>query len=248
MESMRKSILAGGGLAGLVIITLMLQGCASGGSKGQKQTEKLTSTISDFSMSVSKGRADIEQTLSAYDLIVNNEGGDLQKPYNQFSKGLKALEAEKVRIGKIVDRMKVEADVFFSNWEVSNENFTSPEMMQRATDRMNETKARYDAIHAAGEAAGDAYEPFITILRDQHIYLSNDLNATAAASLKKDAARIQRTSTGVYTKIDAVIAAADAYTASVAMKVEPPPACGCGCGCGDEKACGCGCGGCGCGG
>ena len=244
MESMRKSILAGGGLAGLIIITLILQGCAGGGSKGQKQTEKLTSTIADFSKSVGKGRADIEQTLAAYDLIVNNEGGDLRKPYNQFSNGLKALEEEKVRIGKIVDRMKVEADVFFTSWEANNDNFTSPEMKQRATDRLNETKARYDAIHEAGKAAGDAYDPFITILRDQHTYLSSDLNATAAASLKKDAARIQRTSTGVYDKIDAVIAAADAYTASVAMKVEPPPACACACacaaGCGAEDACGCG--------
>ena len=210
MESMHKSILAGGGLAGLVIISLMLQGCAGGGSQGQKQTEKLTSTIADFSKSVSKGRAHIEHTLAAYDLIVNNDGGDLQKPYDQFSGGLKALEKEKARIEKLVDRMKVEADVFFTNWEADNETFTSPEMKQRATARMNDTKARYDAIHAAGEAAGDAYRPFITVLRDQQTYLSNDLNAAAAASLKKDAARIQRTSASVYDKIDAVIVAADA--------------------------------------
>ena len=105
MESMRKSILAGGGLAGLVIITLMLQGCASGGSKGQKQTEKLTSTISDFSKSVTKGRAEIEQTLAAYDLIVNNEGGDLKKPYSQFSAGLKSLQEEEARIERIVAKM-----------------------------------------------------------------------------------------------------------------------------------------------
>ena len=42
-------------------------------------------------------RADIEHTLAAYDLIVNNDGGDLKKPYGQFSDGLKSLEEEEAR-------------------------------------------------------------------------------------------------------------------------------------------------------
>lgn len=211
--------------AGLMIATLVAS-CAREGSKGRRQTAKLTTTVADFTKSVRQGRVEIETTLASYDAIVNNDGGDLRKPYNTFSKGLEDLERRRERIRRLVDKMEVEADVFFASWERSLEEFTSEEMKQRSRQRMEETRKRYDAIHAEGEAAREAYAPFITVLRGQHLFLSNDLDASAATSLEKDAARIEKTSSTVYETIDAVIEAAEAYNASVAMRVEPQPACG----------------------
>ena len=66
-----------------------------------------------------------------------------------------------------------------------------------------------------GEKAGQQYGPVMKALADHVTYLGHDLNATAVASLKPDAAKLNKQVQELVKAIDETVATANQKTAAL---------------------------------
>jgi methyl-accepting chemotaxis protein len=214
---MRNLITGAGALA------LLLAGCTStGATEGQKSLDRLSKAINNLADAVEKGKTEMQETLAAYDNVVNNKDGDLLTPFKRFHSGLEKIEKRREEMKKRADEVKAAATPYFAQWKADLEKFSSEDMKKRSQERMEKTKERYQRIHKTAEEARAAYEPLMATLRDHDLYLSNDLNPESASSLQKDAEKAKKNADTVYEIMDRILKGADEYSKAVAARSEPP--------------------------
>ena len=211
-------------VAGVVAGALLVACGSSGQTEGQKQIEDLTKAINKLADSMREGKAEVERTLASYDATINNKDGDLLKHFKAFNSGLDKIEKRREDISKRGDELDAVAEQFFATWESTITKMQSPEMQNRSKERLAETKKNFQQIDKWGDEGKAAYDPLMTTLRDHALYLSSDLNAAAAKSLEKDAAKVDGNAKKLLEIMDKLLAAADEYNQRVAMKTEPAKA------------------------
>ena len=207
----------------LVLGSIFLAGCESGATSGQKNVDNLTKAINRLGDSVTKGKAELEAMLTAYDKVINNEDGDLLTPFKAFHSGLDRVEKARVDIQKRGADAEGAADAFFAHWQQDLQKFQSEDMKKRSQDRLDKTRARFKEIDQAADEASAAYQPLMATLGDHDLYLSNDLNQEAVKTLSKDAKDIKMNGDTVFKLIDGVSAFIERYNEAVAMKQQQPP-------------------------
>lgn len=210
----------------LVLGAIVLAGCASGATTGQKNVDNLTKAINKLGDSIRSGKAELEAMLTAYQQVINNEDGDLLTPFKTFHSGLEKVEKARADIQKKGTDAELAADAFFAEWQNTLQKFQSEDMRKRSQERLDTTKARFAEIDKASDEAAAAYQPLMATLKDHDLYLSNDLNAEAVKTLSKDAKDIKMNGDTVNKLIDGVLDFIDKYNEKVAMvkKQEPAPA------------------------
>jgi hypothetical protein len=80
---------------------------------------------------------------------------------------------------------------------------------------LNDTRKRYEGILEAAGKAGDAFDPFVSNLKDQILFLGHDLNPSAIQALQGDAKKLNGQAAEVFKDVDKTIATASEYTASL---------------------------------
>ncbi|MHC4972255.1 MAG: DUF2959 family protein [Planctomycetota bacterium] len=210
----------------LVLGAIVLAGCASGATSGQKNVDNLTKAINKLGDSIRKGKAELDAMLTAYDQVINNEDGDLLTPFKAFHSGIEKVEKARADIQKKGTDAELAADAFFAEWELTLQKFQSEDMKKRSKDRLDKTRARFAEIDKAADEASAAYQPLMATLKDHDLYLSSDLNAESVKSLEKDAKDIKMNGDTVNKLIDGVLDFIDKYNEAVAMvqKQQQPPA------------------------
>jgi hypothetical protein len=207
----------------LSVCVAVLAACSKGKTEEQKQVDELTSAINEFAGSLKKGKTELQTTLAEHEAIVHNKDGDYIGHYKKFNGGLEDVEERRADVRKRVEEVKTAAASYFARWEANLGKYQDEELKKKSKERMDETKARYEKVHAEGTKARDHYEPLIKTLKEHALFWGTELNAEAAKALDKDSEKIQKESDGLKAAIDAVLAACDSYNKSVAMKTEPPP-------------------------
>jgi len=207
----------------LALACAVVVACGSSGkTEGQKQIDQLTSAINDLAKSVETGKATLQTTIAEHNAVVDNKDGDLIGHYKKFNTGLDKTEKERQTIVKNREAVKAAADPFFAQWKSELDKFTSPDLKARATERMEETRKRFEAISKIGDEARAAYEPLMATLKDHALFWANDLNADSAKALAKDSEQVNGDAKKLYGLLDQVIEAAKNYNKAVAMRMKPP--------------------------
>lgn len=204
------------------LIAVLIAACNSTGSKGQSELQDLTSQINKLAAQLGEGKADLQKTLTEHDAIVNNTDGNFVGHYKQYTKGIETVEKDREGIRKQVQRVKDAANPYFTRWRDENSKITDPGLRNRDANSMETTKARYDEIFKAGDAARAAYEPLMVTLKDHRQVWANNLNASSAAEMKKDSEALDKSAKNLYGLIDTVISTAKKYNESVAMRTSMP--------------------------
>jgi phosphoenolpyruvate-protein kinase (PTS system EI component) len=202
----------------VVLGAILLAGCASGATSGQKNVDNLTKAINRLGDSITKGKAELEAMLTAYDQVINNKDGDLLTPFKTFHSGLDRVEKARADIQKKGTEAEIAADAFFAEWQTTLTKFQSEDMKKRSQERLETTRARFKEIDKTSDEARAAYQPLMATLRDHDLYLSNDLNQEAVKTLSKDAEGIKMNGDTLFKLIDDVLARIDKYNEMVAMK------------------------------
>lgn len=217
-------LVTGGGLICLALLGLVLVGCESGQTEGQKQVDKLSSAIDNVMKDVEGAKAAIQKTLDAHAQIVHNTTGDLLTPFKAFSMGVDEIESYDAKIGESVKEFETVGAAFFNQWKTANEGYDSEDMKKRARDRYETTLGRFKKLEEAAKEGAAAYDPLIVKLKDHRLFFSNDLNKESAAGLAEDDAKIKELSDAVLAALDHVLEFGKSYNEAVAMKTTPPPA------------------------
>lgn len=211
-----------GPVAGFLALAALLSGCQSGKTEGQKQVDQLTSQLEDFKKTLTETKADLQATLAEHDAVVANKDGDLVGHYAKFVDGLESCEEHQQEIRADLERIQTTAAPYFAKWQQDMAMISDEDLRESSEERMKDTQERLQEMQENGAKARDECEPLMRTLRDHATYLSSDLNASAAASLSKDASKLSKSSEAAFALLDAAIAVTQEFQKSIAMRTEPP--------------------------
>jgi hypothetical protein len=105
--------------------------------------------------------------------------------------------------------------LYFTAWKESAAAISDPDLRKRSEQRLADARARFDKIAVAGKDTRQSFDSLMTDVKDQSTFLGHDLNASAIASLKPNAAKFNAHATTVFTKVDGVSKMFDEYIASL---------------------------------
>jgi septal ring factor EnvC (AmiA/AmiB activator) len=184
-------------------------------SPGFKQTDKLINKAQDTITSIRSTKIQTEATLDNYNAIIDGKVPDNRKAYKALVKDIQKSENQADKVGNKIVAMQEAASTYFGDWETSIEAITSDDLRAKSEMRLKDTRANYDEILKAAQKAGDEFKPFITNLHDQVTFLGHDLNPSAIADLKDEAAALNSKGAKVFSAVDDTIEVASKYTNSL---------------------------------
>lgn len=139
------------------------------------------------------------------------KGGNLEKQYDAMKKDYDRSAAKADDVRKRIADVETVAEDLFREWEEEIRQMSSETLRANSRDQFQQTRSRYQDLHAALKQAERSMTPVLTAFRDQVLYLKHNLNAQAIASLKGEAASIQTDITRLIAEMNKAIARADEF-------------------------------------
>ena len=183
--------------------------------EGLKQTDNLIKKAEELVKETVSAREQLGKTLDTYNAIFADDVEDVRKTYKGVESEMEKTEKKREQVGKKLEEMKLEAEAYFTGWSDSLQQIESPDLRKRSEARMTETRGQFDGILDSVRVAREAYEPFMTSLKDQWTYLGHDLNADGISSLKSDAEGLNQQGKALFGKIDEGMKKANEYIESL---------------------------------
>jgi SMC interacting uncharacterized protein involved in chromosome segregation len=192
----------------LVALPLMaLAAMATGQSnEGVKQVERLVKASGNTVKAIADTKLQLRKTMDVYNALMADDAKDRRKLYKSLQKEMDNTEKRRAKIGDEAAKMKTEADTLFAQWAHSAAAIDNADLRKRSEERLSATKASYAEIETVGQKATDLYGPFMKDLQDQVTFLGHDLNPSAVASLKPEAAKLNEKAETLVKSIDDTIA------------------------------------------
>jgi len=139
------------------------------------------------------------------------EGGDIEKAYRQLQAEFDDSQARADAVKKRIRSMETVAADLFAEWEKEIGQISTPTMASSSRQKLQETKGRYEEMHAALKKAETSMDPVLVQFRDYVLFMKHNLNAQAIASLKGEAVNIQNDIGKLIGEMNASIARADSF-------------------------------------
>jgi hypothetical protein len=182
---------------------------------GPEQTTKFLKTVEGTVKAIGESRAQLQKTVATYNSITEMTAKDLKGAYKDLNKDIAESEKKVTDGGPRIDEMNTSAEGYFGAWKASTEAISDPDLRKRSEERLADAKARFDKIAVAGRDARQSFDTLMTDIKDQSKFLGLDLNASAIATLKPDAAKFNARANTVFGKVDGVTKMFEEYIASM---------------------------------
>jgi uncharacterized phage infection (PIP) family protein YhgE len=199
----------------LVAASVALRATPVAAQAGPEQTQKFLKTIEGTVKAIGESRAQLQKTVATYNSITEMTAKDLKDAYKDLNKDVAESEKKVAEGRPKVDEMNTAAEAYFAAWRASAAEISDPSLRKRSEDRLADTQARFGKILAAGKDTRQHFDTLMKDVKDQSTYLGHDLNASAIASLKPDAAKFNGRANAVFTKVDGVTKDFDEFMTSM---------------------------------
>ena len=199
----------------LVAAAAALRATPVAAQAGPEQTAKFLKTVEGTVKAVGESRAQLQKTVATYNSITEMTATDLKGAYKDLNKDIADSEKKVVDGRPKIDEMNTSAEAYFAAWKASAEAISDPDLRKRSEERLADAKARFDKIAVAGKDARQSFDTLMTDIKDQSKFLGLDLNASAIATLKPDAAKFNGRANAVFAKTDGVTKMYDEYITSM---------------------------------
>ena len=182
---------------------------------GPEQTQRFLKTVESTVKAIGESRVQLQKAVTTYNSITEMTAKDLKSAYKDLARDITDSE-KKVADGRPkVDEMNTAAQGYFDAWKASAAAISDPDLRKRSEERLNATYAQFVKISTAGKDTRQSFDTLMTDAKDQYTFLGHDLNASAIASLKPDAAKFNARAAAVFAKVDGVTGMFDEYIASM---------------------------------
>ena len=199
----------------LVAASAALRATPAAAQAGPDQTAKFLKTVEGTVKAIGESRAQLQKTVATYNSITEMTATDLKGAYKDLNKDIAESEKKVVDGRPKVDEMNTAAEGYFAAWKASAEAISDPDLRKRSEERLADAKVRFDKIAAAGKDARRSFDTLMIDIKDQSKFLGLDLNASAIATLKPDAAKFNGRASAVLAKVDGVTRMFEEYIASM---------------------------------
>ena len=199
----------------LVAAVACLRATPVAAQAGPEQTQQFLKTVEGTVKAIGESRAQLQKTVATYNSITEMTAKDLKSAYKDLGKDVADSE-KKVADGRPkVDEMNTAAAGYFSAWKASAAAISDPGLRKRSEERLAASQAQFGKIAVAGKDARQHFDTLMTDVKDQATFLGHDLNASAIATLKPNAAKFNARANTVFAKTDGVTKMFDGYMASM---------------------------------
>jgi len=199
----------------LVAAVAALRATPVAAQAGPEQTAKFLKTVEGTVKAIGESKVQLQKTVTTYNSITEMTAKDLKSAYKDLNKDVADSEKKVVEGRPKVDEMNTAAEAYFAAWKASAAAISDPDLRKRSEERLADTQARFKNIAAAGKDTRQSFDALMTDVKDQSTFLGHDLNASAIATLKPNAAKFNTRATTVFTKVDDVTKMFDEYIASL---------------------------------
>jgi len=175
-----------------VCVVAAIAACYGCGPNAKSTVESMTV----FGNETAKAKDSIDTAVRSLDTLVNSQPADLKNNFDAYSKSVSDLDDQSKVVKANADKMRSNGDVFFKEWEGSNN--VSPE-------RRSQLSASYDKIKQDMAGAKEAFIPFMASLRDIQSYLSLDMSVKGVNSMAPLVTKAKDNSTQVKSQLDDVL-------------------------------------------
>jgi len=175
------------------------------GQAGSQDTQKFQSLVESTRGGLEKARAQFDTTMGAYNVIANAETDNPEKAYKNLTKQVSASEKDWKGASTSFKNMQKAGQKVFSNWQKEVDGITNEQMKQISMDRLDEATGNYQRMSERVAAAQAAYEPFMTSLQDQTLFLGRDMSPAAIEALQPMALELNTLAATLLSSIDAVL-------------------------------------------
>jgi chromosome segregation ATPase len=161
-------------------------------SNGRQSWER---ELRKTSENVDRYLTQLDKTEQALSSLSQAEGKDLKKRYESFSEEIKKLEGAQKHATSDINEMKSTSAEYFSFWETSIAQISSPELRQASTERRSKVMKDHDELTVSLSDIGNQLQPFMSNLHDLERFLGTDLSpanvAKATGMIQKSQADAQ---------------------------------------------------------
>lgn len=188
---------------------LCVAATAQAQDEGVKRVEQLTKKARSMVDAIATARQQLVKTMDVYNTLMAEGATDRKGAYKKLQQEMATTTERRAAIVTRASDVELEAEALFKGWTDSLAAIGDPALRQRSEQRLAATKAHLAEIRSVGQKAADVYSPVFKKLDDQVTYLGHDLNASAVASLKPDAAKLNGEVEELLKRIDDTIATAN---------------------------------------
>ncbi|MBD0316542.1 MAG: DUF2959 domain-containing protein [Nitrospiraceae bacterium] len=182
---------------------------------GYPKRDLLSSRVKSARDAQEEAKQDIQSALQAFGKVVSYQGGDLEATYEKLSGELHASEASAETVRKRIKEVESVAKALFSEWNTELDQYSSKDLRRKSEARLNQTKARYNDMHAAMKRAEQRIDPVLKPLQDQVLYLKHNLNARAVAAIKGELVKVDAQVDQLVKDMNRSIVEADKFIQSI---------------------------------
>jgi chromosome segregation ATPase len=157
-----------------------------------KQSAELGKRTAKTSEDIDKYVNQLDKTEQALSAVSQAQGKDVKKRYESFSGEVKRLEDAQKHTTSDINEMKSTGAQYFSSWDTSIAQMSTPELRQASTERRSKVMKDHDELAASLSDIGNQLQPFMSNLHDVKAFLGTDLST---ANIARAGEMIQKSQT-----------------------------------------------------
>ena len=172
----------------LGLVVLAATGCAR---TGFDRSANIADTMAKQVTGLQEAKPQVDAMLASLEGLRRAEG-DMRPAFKKFSETLGDTEKAAARARKSSQTLREKEAEYFAEWQRQAAEITNPQIKAATQARQAEVKRNLETLSQTGRAAGEAYEPFISNMKDIRTYLSNDLTAPGVKRLEPTIEKARR--------------------------------------------------------
>ena len=178
MKTNTKGLLCGSLLAAALVIV----GCkTSGYTKGGSASKGMDKAGAEVEAIVTQ----TELTLTSLSNLVYNPAADLVPQYKAFAGATKKLGSLSDSVDKKAQEMRERAEAYFAEWDTGMTNISNPDLRETSEARRAEVSGAFDEVAESLGKSKEAFDPFLSNLKDIQQVLELDLTLGGIESIQK---------------------------------------------------------------
>jgi hypothetical protein len=210
----------------VMVFTVIASACSSGCSsaKGPDRTARVVESFRATRGQLAEASKQVGTTSDSLRTLTSAGAGDLRPMFDDYVENVRKTQAMADKARNRAEAMRANAESYTAQWQKELSKISDEELRLASEQRAAAAKADFDRVRiAAGDVKG-AYAPYRQGLQDVQQYLTNDLTADGARSIKTKADDTITKGEALQQRIASLEKELDALSSKWSSNLGPPPA------------------------
>jgi hypothetical protein len=182
---------------------------------GYEKRDIMVGRVQDARTAQEDAKDHFKDALTRFSAVVDIKGGKLEAKYKELSKAFERSEAKAAEVKDRIDAIETVAGDLFKEWQKELRQYSNANLRRESEKKLGQTKASYEKLMKTMRQTAATMDPVLSAFRDQVLFLKHNLNSQAIASIQGEAVTVQNDVAGLIRQMEASIAEADAFIASL---------------------------------